>query len=113
MDIQVASNFERYLYYLVGEDSEKLSAYMSKLQTEGKITVEGEALQQVQKDFAALGVKNDQCLNTIAKYQKNTATCLIHIQHVESRLTKLLMVRMRLALPLRLHIQLSSMRQLL
>ncbi|WP_405168977.1 threonine synthase [Paenibacillus sp. FSL H3-0286] len=70
MDIQVASNFERYLYYLVGEDSEKLSAYMSKLQTEGKITVEGEALQQVQKDFAALGVKNDQCLNTIAKYQK-------------------------------------------
>jgi len=43
---------------------------MSKLQTEGKITVEGEALQQVQQDFAALGVKNDQCLNTIAKYQK-------------------------------------------
>ncbi len=70
MDIQVASNFERYLYYLVGEDAEKLSAYMSKLQTEGKITIAGEALQQVQADFAALGVKNQQCLDTIGKYDK-------------------------------------------
>ncbi|MNW57067.1 Threonine synthase [compost metagenome] len=70
MDIQVASNFERYLYYLVGEDAEKLSAYMSKLQTEGKITIAGEALQQVQADFAALGVKNQQCLDTIGKYNK-------------------------------------------
>ncbi|CQR52849.1 threonine synthase [Paenibacillus riograndensis] len=70
MDIQVASNFERYLYYLVGEDAEKLSAHMSKLQTEGKITIAGEALQQVQADFAALGVKNQQCLDTIGKYNK-------------------------------------------
>jgi threonine synthase len=70
MDIQVASNFERYLYYLIGEDTEKLSAYMSALQSEGKITIEGELLQQVQADFAALGVKNDQCLSTIGKYQK-------------------------------------------
>ncbi|WP_410513595.1 threonine synthase [Paenibacillus sp. BR2-3] len=69
MDIQVASNFERYLYYLIGEDTEKLSAYMAALQSEGKITIEGEALEQVQSDFAALGVKNDQCLSTIGKYQ--------------------------------------------
>ncbi|KGE19295.1 threonine synthase [Paenibacillus wynnii] len=70
MDIQVASNFERYLYYLIGEDTEKLSAYMSALQSDGKITIEGETLQQVQSDFAALGVKNELCLDTISKYQK-------------------------------------------
>ncbi|KWX78343.1 threonine synthase [Paenibacillus jilunlii] len=70
MDIQVASNFERYLYYLVGGDAEKLSAYMLELQTEGKITIAGEALQQVQADFAALGVRNQQCLDTIGKYNK-------------------------------------------
>ncbi|ASA25912.1 threonine synthase [Paenibacillus donghaensis] len=68
MDIQVASNFERYLYYLVGEDSAKLSAYMSGLQREGSITVSGADLQRVQADFSALGVKNAQCLETITKY---------------------------------------------
>lgn len=70
MDIQVASNFERYLYYLIGEDSGKLSSYMAELQSEGKITITGKALEQVQADFAALGVKNDQCLSTIRKYQE-------------------------------------------
>ncbi|MBW4082403.1 threonine synthase [Paenibacillus sp. S150] len=70
MDIQVASNFERYLYYLVDEDAVKLSAYMAQLQTEGKITVEGAAFAQVQQDFSALGVKNQQCLDTIGKYER-------------------------------------------
>ncbi|MFF2019430.1 threonine synthase [Paenibacillus sp. NPDC058177] len=70
MDIQVASNFERYLYYLLGEDAEKLSGYMSKLQSEGKITVDGELLAQVQSDFDALGAKNQQCLDTIGKYKQ-------------------------------------------
>jgi len=70
MDIQVASNFERYLYYLIGEDPQKLSAYMNALQSEGKITIEGELLQQVRSDFAALGVKNEQCLDMISKYKK-------------------------------------------
>lgn len=70
MDIQVASNFERYLYYLLGEDAQKLSTYMAKLQSEGKINVEGELLKQVQSDFAALGVKNQQCLDTIGKYKQ-------------------------------------------
>ncbi|MEK4062601.1 MULTISPECIES: threonine synthase [Paenibacillus] len=70
MDIQVASNFERYLYYLLDEDTVKLSAYMSQLQTDGKITVDGELFNQVQADFAALGVKNQQCLDTIGKYEQ-------------------------------------------
>ncbi|MBT2290356.1 threonine synthase [Paenibacillus albidus] len=69
MDIQVASNFERYLYYLTGEDSGKLSGYMAALQSEGKITIDGTDLEQVQTDFAALGVKNQRCLDTIGKYQ--------------------------------------------
>lgn len=70
MDIQVASNFERYLYYLLGEDAVKLSEYMAKLQSEGKITVSGELLAQVQQDFSALGVKNGPCLEIISKYNQ-------------------------------------------
>ncbi|UQZ34924.1 threonine synthase [Paenibacillus sp. PK3_47] len=70
MDIQVASNFERYLYYLLGEDAVKLSEYMAGLQSEGSIKIEGELFAKVQADFAALGVKNQQCLDTISKYDK-------------------------------------------
>ncbi|QWU17083.1 threonine synthase [Paenibacillus sophorae] len=76
MDIQVASNFERYLYYLSGEDSAKVSDYMAKLQREGAITVDPVLLEQVQSEFAALGVKNEECLNIIAKYQQESGYLL-------------------------------------
>src|SRR3954469_3431289 len=39
MDIQVASNFERYLYYLLGEDSQAVSELMENFKSEGKIVV--------------------------------------------------------------------------
>ncbi|WP_042197781.1 threonine synthase [Paenibacillus camerounensis] len=70
MDIQVASNFERYLYYLLDEDAVKLSDYMAGLTADGKITVDGGLFAQVQADFAALGAKNQQCLDIITKYQQ-------------------------------------------
>ena len=38
MDIQVASNFERYLYYLAGEDAEKLSRWMAAFKETGTLT---------------------------------------------------------------------------
>lgn len=41
MDIQVASNFERYLYYRCGGDSEKLTAMMNHFSENGSLTVEG------------------------------------------------------------------------
>ncbi|MEK3795918.1 threonine synthase [Paenibacillus sp. FSL R7-0204] len=76
MDIQVASNFERYLYYLLDEDAEKLSGYMAALQSEGAIKVDGELLARVQADFSALGVKNAQCLEIISKYQQESGYLL-------------------------------------
>ena len=68
MDIQVASNFERYLYYLVGEDPNAVSALMDQFKTKGKIIVADEQLRQVKADFAAHGVAGDECLQTISKY---------------------------------------------
>ncbi|MDP4097038.1 threonine synthase [Paenibacillus sp. P96] len=70
MDIQVASNFERYLYYFLGEDTAKVSAYMQDLQQNGKITVSQEDLAKVQQDFAAYGASNEQCLEVIEEYKK-------------------------------------------
>ena len=40
MDIQVASNFERYLYYKVGQDAEKLVALMDGFIENGALSVE-------------------------------------------------------------------------
>ncbi|MCH9670830.1 MAG: threonine synthase, partial [Gammaproteobacteria bacterium] len=42
MDIQVASNFERYLYYLLDEDSEALSTFMSDFATHGCASVDSD-----------------------------------------------------------------------
>jgi threonine synthase len=69
MDIQVASNFERYLYYFLGEDAEKVSEYMNNLKTEGRIVISAEDLKRVQQDFEAYGASNEQCLELIGKYK--------------------------------------------
>jgi threonine synthase len=68
MDIQVASNFERYLYYLLDENPNEVSAFMGQFKSEGKIVVTQEQLLQVQADFAAHGVIGEECLQTISKY---------------------------------------------
>ncbi len=42
MDIQVASNFERYLYYQVGENGARLAALMQQFRESGSMTPDGE-----------------------------------------------------------------------
>ncbi|NHC42716.1 threonine synthase [Bacillus sp. MM2020_1] len=76
MDIQVASNFERYLYYLLGENSNEVSVLMEKFKAEGKIVVNAEKLLQVKEDFAAHGVEGEECLQTISTYYAETSYLL-------------------------------------
>jgi len=76
MDIQVASNFERYLYYLLDENAEKVSSLMEQFKTEGQIVVNEDVLRLVQADFAAHGVVGDECLKTISKYYSETGYLL-------------------------------------
>ncbi|MEC1523329.1 threonine synthase [Neobacillus niacini] len=76
MDIQVASNFERYLYYLLGEDPKAVSDLMENFNVEGKIVVSGDLLHKVQEDFAAHGVNGEECLQTISKYNSETSYLL-------------------------------------
>jgi threonine synthase len=68
MDIQVASNFERYLYYLLDENPSAVTALMDQFKSDGKIVVNDEQLRQVQADFVAHGVEGEECLKTINKY---------------------------------------------
>lgn len=56
MDIQVASNFERYLYYLSGENSKQVCDWMNEFKTTGKLTVSGATLAQAQADFHSSAV---------------------------------------------------------
>lgn len=76
MDIQVASNFERYLYYLLDEDSAEVSKYMQQLADGRKIVVEGELLRRVQSELQALGATNEQNLKLIGKYRSETGYLL-------------------------------------
>ncbi|HEX7055960.1 MAG TPA: threonine synthase [Bacilli bacterium] len=68
MDIQVASNFERYLFYLYKGDAAKVAALMAQFKAEGRIEIGWGELQQVQSEFAAGSVGNEECLNTIREY---------------------------------------------
>ncbi|MGG4144387.1 threonine synthase [Paenibacillus algorifonticola] len=68
MDIQVASNFERYLYYVLGENSQLITELMNQFRKEGKLVISGDDLQRVQAEFGAHGVGGQECLDTISKY---------------------------------------------
>ncbi len=63
MDIQVASNFERYLYYRVGQDAAKLSELMNGFAKNKTLTVLG-----TDELFAAGEADTAQTLATIRKY---------------------------------------------
>ncbi|MFD1956259.1 threonine synthase [Paenibacillus thailandensis] len=76
MDIQVASNFERYLYYVLDEDAQAVASLMNQFKHEGGITIGEETLRRVQRDFAAHGVEGEECLATIRKYKDETGYLL-------------------------------------
>ena len=68
MDIQVASNFERYLYYLLDENPSAVSALMDQFKSEGKIVVNEEQHAPEFRRISSHGVQGEECLQTISKY---------------------------------------------
>lgn len=53
MDISVSSNFERYLYYLAGQNADVLMEWMDRFESKGELTVSAEQLKVAQKDFVS------------------------------------------------------------
>jgi len=76
MDIQIASNFERYLYYFYEEDPEKTRKAMSLFQKEGKLTFSEEEVKRVQKDFLSTSVTQKETLETIKEFYEKTGYLL-------------------------------------
>lgn len=70
MDIQVASNFERYLFYLCGEDAETVTSLMAQFKEQGHINIPQDVLKRVQTSFSAYSVENETCLDAISEYHE-------------------------------------------
>jgi threonine synthase len=70
MDIQVSSNFERYLFYLMEGDSAQVKALMETFAHSGRLEVDRQKLAQVQADFVAYAVSEAHTLATIQQVYK-------------------------------------------
>ncbi len=66
MDIQIASNFERYLYYLHGEDGARVNADMETFAETGRLDL-AEYQQKVAVDFVSRSVSEQETITTIAE----------------------------------------------
>lgn len=69
MDIQAASNFERYLYYLVDSDPVRTRELMEEFGKNGKIDLSGHQ-DQIRRDFAATAVSGSEVIETIASFHR-------------------------------------------
>lgn len=69
MDIQVASNFERFLYYHLDEDSKALVAFMEDFQTQGEATL---AEPPGGDDFLATAVDTADTIEAIRSVYRET-----------------------------------------
>ena len=72
MDIQIASNFERYLYYLFNEDADKVNKAMGKFSNSGKLKFVGNDLKNVHKDFMSYACSVKDTLKTIKLFYGET-----------------------------------------
>jgi threonine synthase len=76
MDIQLASNFERYLYYLHNGDTNMVAKEMENFRITGKLTFTTQTIDRVGKDFLACTVDTEQTIETIRDFHTKTGYIL-------------------------------------
>jgi len=70
MDICVSSNFERYLFFLAGNDASKLAGWMKTFEETKKLTITGELLAKAQSDFSSARADTAMTLDIIREYNE-------------------------------------------
>ena len=70
MDIQVSSNFERYLYYKVGSDAGRLGRLMEQFGRTGSLRIDPGPEGVVDPDVAPGTGTQEDCLAAIARYHE-------------------------------------------
>jgi threonine synthase len=68
MDIQLASNFERYLYYLYGCAPEKIKRDFEQFSQSGRLSFDENLLESIQADFASKSVNEAETFSTIKQF---------------------------------------------
>ena len=68
MDIQVASNFERYLYYLYDCDPDRTRKDFEHFAQSGNLSFDANLLGVIQRDFASKSVSESETLDTIKEF---------------------------------------------
>ncbi len=76
MDIQVASNFERYLYYLYKCDAVKVQKAMDNFKQSGFLAFSADEMAQVGTDFGSAFIDDEQTTKTIADFYQKTGYVL-------------------------------------
>lgn len=76
MDIQVASNFERYLYYLNGQSAERTRADMERFAASGSLHFDAAAQARIRADFASQSASEAETLATIRDFYQATGYVL-------------------------------------
>ena len=68
MDIQVASNFERYLYYLYDCDANRTRNDIEGFSQSGKLRFDDNLLRTIQQDFVSKSVTEAETMDTIRTF---------------------------------------------
>jgi threonine synthase len=76
MDIQIASNFERYLFHLFGNNSARLKEAFAELKEHGRISCTPEEMAQVRQDFCSASVDQAGTLEEIRDFYEKTGYLL-------------------------------------
>ena len=76
MDIQVASNFERYLYYLYGQDAARVNQAFRQFATNGAMNFTAEEQARVGEEFLSVTVGNEATIDAIRDFHAATGYVL-------------------------------------
>ena len=70
MDIQVASNFERLLYYILDESDSKVGSLMNDLSSKSLFNLDKKEIDKIKKDFEAVKVTDEETVSIINEIYK-------------------------------------------
>lgn len=72
MDIQVSSNFERYLFELHGRDAKKIGILMDRFKSEGSFKVDDKLMAKARTEFEARRCSDEQTTRMMAECHRET-----------------------------------------
>ena len=67
MDIQVASNFERLLFYILDENDDNVRSLMEELSSKGSFNLQKKEIEKMKKDFESIKITDEETQNIINK----------------------------------------------